>query len=542
MKKSLLLSLFLCSAMFGFAQTTATVNGWTYQLNDNGTATITAATDGSATGNITIPATIENKGKTYKVTQIGGGDPGVFQGKSLIGITFEGSNLEVIGGHAFKECANLKQISLPRSLKTIGDWGFENCGLEEIAFPSSMDMVKTGVFYNCVKLKTITIPDNITLLSNNCFERCTALTTINGGKGLKDIYDYAFKDCSSLTEFQLPAALTHIYKHAFEGTTSYKVDVDLSQHNEIWIGDHAFQSSGITSFEFPKNGTLANEGYQFQGCTNLKSLTLPDNENCTFLPEGIICDINDAPITSLTIPAHITTLKDWVFNNANNLKEIALPGVTDLSHQAYNEKKGIVYYITDNCTNIGSFTAKKTCSVNIGSTKYATFSSICPLDFSATGLKVYAAKYTDDKVVYTEVKNGKVPAGAGYLLNGEAKSYDVAVATEANDLTENDLAGTATVSKTCDGTQYGLGQVDGKLGWYRVKNGTTIGLNKAYLTIHANTGAKEFIPLDGIATAIKGIAADHTNTENPIYNLAGQKVIKSYKGIVIMNGKKIINK
>lgn len=44
------------------------------------------------------------------------------------------------------------------------------------------------------------------------------------------------------------------------------------------------------------------------------------------------------------------------------------------------------------------------------------------------------------------------------------------------------------------------------------------------------------------ATAIKNIDADAANANAPIYNLAGQQVTNSYKGVVIQNGKKRLNK
>ena len=45
-----------------------------------------------------------------------------------------------------------------------------------------------------------------------------------------------------------------------------------------------------------------------------------------------------------------------------------------------------------------------------------------------------------------------------------------------------------------------------------------------------------------VPTAIMTIKAEPANKEGVMYNLAGQKVDKSYKGVVIMNGKKMIQK
>ncbi len=48
----------------------------------------------------------------------------------------------------------------------------------------------------------------------------------------------------------------------------------------------------------------------------------------------------------------------------------------------------------------------------------------------------------------------------------------------------------------------------------------------------------------GAPTGIIGVVNDFTNTtgSNVIYNLSGQRVTKDYKGIVIMNGRKVVNK
>lgn len=50
------------------------------------------------------------------------------------------------------------------------------------------------------------------------------------------------------------------------------------------------------------------------------------------------------------------------------------------------------------------------------------------------------------------------------------------------------------------------------------------------------------ISLNGQTTGITNITADEAAKNAPVYNLAGQKVTKAYKGVVIKNGKKIIQK
>lgn len=48
--------------------------------------------------------------------------------------------------------------------------------------------------------------------------------------------------------------------------------------------------------------------------------------------------------------------------------------------------------------------------------------------------------------------------------------------------------------------------------------------------------------LGGTETAINGVATTTTATDNAVYNLSGQRVDDSYKGIVIVNGKKYLRK
>lgn len=64
------------------------------------------------------------------------------------------------------------------------------------------------------------------------------------------------------------------------------------------------------------------------------------------------------------------------------------------------------------------------------------------------------------------------------------------------------------------------------------KYGTTYELDKNNI----------LISLNGTTTGITNITTDEAAKNAPVYNLAGQKVTKAYKGVVIKNGKKMIQK
>lgn len=65
---------------------------------------------------------------------------------------------------------------------------------------------------------------------------------------------------------------------------------------------------------------------------------------------------------------------------------------------------------------------------------------------------------------------------------------------------------------------------------------TTIVITKVYLT---SKTVEELTTGTNISSAV---VASKVNANAPIYNLAGQKVSKSYKGVVIQNGKKFVQK
>ncbi|MBQ7351539.1 MAG: leucine-rich repeat protein [Clostridia bacterium] len=64
--------------------------------------------------------------------------------KNLRNVYFEGDSLVTIDDWAFGDCANLKSIDVPVSVKTIGNRAFSNCGTGEDEFGQSFNFEYTG--------------------------------------------------------------------------------------------------------------------------------------------------------------------------------------------------------------------------------------------------------------------------------------------------------------------------------------------------------------------------------------------------------------
>ena len=156
-------------------------------------------------------------------------------------------------------------------------------------------------------------------------------------------------------------------------------------------------------------------------------------------------------------------------------------------------------------------------------------------------------------VVETAYEGGDiVPANTALLIYAvEPGSYNVYTTTAAGeDFSEyNMLKGTLTADEMTVGENclfYRLTMHNGEqIGfWWGAENGGAFkpGVNKAYLAVPANQAKDGFaFGNDGDATSISTIDNGQLTMENA-YNLQGQKVGSEYKGIVIVNGKKFINK
>lgn len=226
-----------------------------YDLSENGAAltyvskrTITAGTIYTSDyhGDIVIPDSISWMGNRYAVTGIT--DHAFYECSELTSVTIP-KTVRSIGELAFYQCTGLTSVTLPEGLQSIGKDAFCSCsGLTSIRVPSSVTSISEGAFWTCGNLASITvdegnshydsrggcnaiiekrsnilvagcmnsfIPDDVTEIGNYAFTNCTGLTTLKFPKGLKTIGRFAFCGCEGLTSVVIPDNVTIIGGSAF---------------------------------------------------------------------------------------------------------------------------------------------------------------------------------------------------------------------------------------------------------------------------------------------------------------------------------------
>ena len=205
----------------------------------------------------------------------------------------------------------------------------------------------------------------------------------------------------------------------------------------------------------------------------------------------------------------------------------------------------IVFNIKDNGKgkDLDKITVKyiKTETLTTSAGGYATYSADYAVNYSELGLTAYTLTVDEtNKTVTAKAFTGVVPAGGAVLVKGTANTtYTLTPATTEGDATfATDLQTGATKA---DGTQYGFTSKSGTPAFAQVVSGQDIPAKKGYIVLSGASAAKYSICFDDEATGIQTIEAASA-ANGAMYNLAGQRVDKAYKGIVIVNGKKYLNK
>lgn len=101
---------------------------------------------------------------------------GVFQSSKSIKTVNFGKSLINIGAHSFKDCTNLRKITIPSNVKIIGDYAFMNCTkLEVVELEEGLVHIGEGAFKNCISIKNINIPKTVEYIAENAFSGCGEL-------------------------------------------------------------------------------------------------------------------------------------------------------------------------------------------------------------------------------------------------------------------------------------------------------------------------------------------------------------------------------
>ena len=496
---------------------------------------------------ITIPSGVSLIGKM------------AFEGSALKSVTFEADDkgkysLETICNRVFKGSKALESISLPATVTQIGGLAFEGCE----------------------KLATATVPGELAGLGVSAFENCKILEAIDLSKAkITTLEDNVFKGCEKLATITLPETVTTIDAGALAGT----IIEELNAPKVTTIDATAFGINDATRAENKALKTVVLgaamiDDYTFYNCTALTSATIgfQDAANaidafafgkCTSLTEFAW------DCTSVTTSAATAQLNNDAFNGCTPNVVIK---TSNLYKNKYTAPKFCIY------AEAAARTFKTVADASGAAAAYGLiYDADNDLAVSAEDAKVYSVYVdADDAIAYFTAlmpKSGKYYVPKGYhciLKTDEAKdeipvTYEAALVNPAYDnvftvTADTEYAaflGNAGSGLNADNAANATFATRGNY-LYRLSNNSSFGFSAYKKKLKAGSffillktqpaaGRLQTVWLDengnveGDATAINSIVKKAQNA-GVTYNLAGQKVNASYKGVVIKDGKKYIQK
>lgn len=181
---------------------------------------------------------------------------------------------------------------------------------------------------------------------------------------------------------------------------------------------------------------------------------------------------------------------------------------------------------------------------------YATYYNSETASKIPDGLKASVVESISGNVVNLIPLTSVIPAGCGVVLEGTPNQLCVFVPTkEPGTVGENLLRGSDDYAYTVGddpGAEYkfyALSSKNGKVGFYWMEeNGGRFRNDpcKAYLPIKQTNSTPVNALFFDTTDGMKNVVTEGENSTMPAYNLQGQRVSDSYKGVVITNGKKVI--
>lgn len=186
--------------------------------------------------------------------------------------------------------------------------------------------------------------------------------------------------------------------------------------------------------------------------------------------------------------------------------------------------------------------------VTIPASGWTSFSNVHAVSIPE-GVKAYTV--VDMTADYAQLKETtSIAAGEGVILQGVAGTYQFPVvqnvANAKDEAAEvNLLVGTAAADYTVDNASVGkvltFTDANSAAGFQKAAAGDVVAQGHAYLRAKNGITVKDYLTAGTITTGINGITANGTlDTSKPMYNLGGARVSKSYRGVVIQNGKKYV--
>lgn len=239
--------------------------------------------------------------------------------------------------HGAFSCTDIESVHIPSTIKIIGTGAFYRCvNLKKVELEEGLEKIDAGAFGACEQLEEIELPASIRHISRSAFVGCTNLKNIRlrGNQSLEELYDknitgkenakYDFEKDGCKYRISSYTDKTVEITDAPRDINELDIPSTINALENDWtisgIGRGCFSESKLTSVKLPATITSISD-YAFYDCTSLEKIELPDG--LTTIGEYAFC--MDISLKELTLPTSLTTLGEGALYRCVGLKEIRIP-------------------------------------------------------------------------------------------------------------------------------------------------------------------------------------------------------------------------
>lgn len=279
-----------------------------------------------------------------------------------------------------------------QDITILGDAFKSNTAITSVTIPEGYTSIGISALSGCSGLTSITIPGSLQVIGATAFENCTKLTTVNfteNENGTLKFMNKVFNGCTALERIILPVQTTSVFDNGniFTGCTALK-NITVSSGNATYVTDNGSL--------YAKNS----DGTALTLCTYVNvpaELTIPATANG--LPVTAIGPMvfqKNTTLTSVTLPASVTTIERLAFDTCSNLKTVVLLCETAPSLGSYA--------FSDLAADSVIYVANETVAAAFTSSNYSTGKTTVqvgtPSAATAASVSLKAAGYADGKVSF----------------------------------------------------------------------------------------------------------------------------------------------
>lgn len=301
-------------------------------------------------------------------------------------------------------------------------------------------------------------------------------------------------------------------------------DATVSLNDVVYIAPTSAPSSSTVD---PRYVTMQLQGKDIQGVSQSNQVTIGDTNNAKFLLKRPYVGYFafGSAVSNATPDAHS------YLHTANSLSYKVVGWSTDAVATSWQVSPA------------GAITMTAT---QVGGKYYATF--YAPFAVKLSGAKAYTLTLNTDKTSATlnevQLTNSILPKESAVLIIADGANYTVEPVIDNTQSVTSILTGVSLAeSWSSHENDLVLGYVNDKIGFYKWGTNNTLKNNRCYLPASrlTTTATAKGVVIDfGTVTAINAATLNPAKADGKIYNLQGQEVSRSYKGVVIKNGRKVI--